>query len=201
MNWMLKKLRLRRLAACEAGVSSIEFAFIAPVLIMFMLGSLTMFDAMRATRQMSTAAQVVSDLVTRLDTISDEQRDAVFLAAEALLGRYGESEETNFVITSVANLLHDNSDDLYVVWSEAKEEGTELTNDDLDAFSFPQIPNGEAVILIQTEMEYQPVAVGFGLPTELKFEDIAIRRPRFVAEVCYRVSEDEETCSSDLEYD
>ncbi len=186
---------------CEAGASAIEFAFITPVLLTFMLGSLTVFDGTRALRQMNTTAQVVSDLVTRLDTLDDSQREAIFLAADGLLGRYGADAPHNVVITSVANILSDDDDDLHVVWSHSKEEGGELSDDDLDEFSFPQIPDGEGVVLVQVELEYKPVAVGFGLPAKLNFADIAIRRPRFVSEVCYKLSEEEEFCSADLEED
>ncbi|MEO0399818.1 MAG: hypothetical protein AAF224_10420 [Pseudomonadota bacterium] len=190
-----RRLGRRRFLRAEEGSAVVEFAFLAPALIMFMLASVVSFDAVRALRQMSTAASTVSDLATRIAEMDDSTRDAIFVTAEALLGHYAEHNPYNITITSVANELGDGEDTLEVVWSESKTSGSEVTNASLSGYDLPEIPDGESIIMVEVDVQYDAAFAFRGYAPTFDFEDISIRRPRFVTEVCYRESESEQTCS------
>ena len=186
-----------RFAADARGSSTVEFAFIAPVFLTFMMVCIVVFDAARAVRQVGLAAQTVSDLATRVDEMDDARRDAMFATAASILGKYAGSSPFNVVISSIVNDLGDGDDEIRVVWSEAKVAGQELEDEDLDDLALPTIPEGESVIVVQFDLDYRLAFVVEGFSPDLKFEEVAIRRPRFVSEVCYRISSDEDLCSAD----
>jgi len=184
------------------GTAVLEFAFLAPLMLGFMLGCIVTFDAVRAARQASTAATTVSDLATRVLVMHDDRRDAIFAAGEALLGKYAASGY-NLTMTSVANVFNDNTDDPVIVWAVASESGGELNQGDLAGFELPFIPEGESVVLVTLDVNYEPIfqidpssPIGFlgAWQNAFNMNDIAVRRPRFVAEVCYEHDEDSETC-------
>ncbi len=198
MGGMIKSwsARLRAFPTAVGGMSSVEFAFILPVFIAFMMGSAIIFDGARALRQVSTAAATVSDLATRLETMDDGMRDSIFTTAEALMGSYADNSVYNIIITSVANELGDGVDTLEVVWSEAKIAGTARNDADLGNYSFPEIPDGESLVMVEIDLTYTPVFNAKGMASSILLDEVAMRRPRFVNEVCYEISEVQQTCSS-----
>jgi Flp pilus assembly protein TadG len=82
-------LRLaRRFGRDRRGVSALEFALIAPVMIGTYFGLAEVADALNAKRRVSHAAAAMGDLVAQARTIPDEERDNVFAAAAALVAPY-----------------------------------------------------------------------------------------------------------------
>jgi Flp pilus assembly protein TadG len=67
---------VRRLRGDRSGVGAVEFALIAPVLIVLYMGSLEISVAMSVNKKLARAASTVADLVTQDDNI-----DKAFLAS------------------------------------------------------------------------------------------------------------------------
>lgn len=67
---------VRRLRGDRSGVGAVEFALIAPVLIVLYMGSLEISVAMSVNKKLARAASTVADLVTQ-----DESVDKAFLAS------------------------------------------------------------------------------------------------------------------------
>ena len=178
------------------GSGAVEMALLAPVIIFFMMASFVIFDTTRALGQMAVAANTVADLATRVFDMDDRRGVAFIDTAEAILGSYADGSTLNVSVTSVANDLTDSSDTaLEVVWSVASDPAKELTNADLDSYDFPTVPNGESVILVVVEMDYAPVFRVRGIAPRFQFEEVAVRRPRFVDEVCFLHSDGRQDCS------
>ncbi len=184
----LKGRQLIEFCSSRRGLASVEFGLIAPVVITFMLGSFVLFDSMRAARALGGATSVVADLATRLNEVDDVRRDAIFQAADAVLGRFGDGTSMALTMTSVVNPLGDGTDDLVVAWSQADGAATPLTTTDLTGYSLPTIPDGESVVLVSARIAFNPVFSVQGISPPINLRDVSVRRPRFVTEVCYRTA-------------
>ncbi len=98
---------VRFLAAHDKGVAAVEFAMIAPILLILMIGTLEMGTAYTIDRRVSTIASSVADLVARETEVMDDTKLYVMTdkIARALLAPY------NFAPTkiTVISIQADNS--------------------------------------------------------------------------------------------
>ncbi|HEX3942818.1 MAG TPA: TadE/TadG family type IV pilus assembly protein [Rhizomicrobium sp.] len=99
----------------QSGTVAIEFAFIAPILILLFLGTIELCNALICREKVTTIAATASDLVTQDDTITGAQLNDVFAATNTVMYPYPASG-TKIIITSVkADPNHANQ---YIVdWS------------------------------------------------------------------------------------
>ena len=180
----------KRFLKDTSGTPVIEFALVAPVFLLLFLAGFTAFDATRGVRQISLASSTLSDLATRVLTMNNASRDAMFLSAESILGKYALNANVSVTITSVVNVLGDDSDDLSVAWSVSKVPGEELNINDFSGVNLPTIVDGESVIYVTVAADYDPIidvfpGMGPGAFSSVRVERTAVRRPRFVKEVLY----------------
>jgi Flp pilus assembly protein TadG len=170
----MKTLRaaLSRLCRDTRGVSALEFALIAPVLIATYLGAAQMTMAVSADRKVTAATNAVADLVAQDDFLTHAELSDIYAAGDAIIFP---NDPTNLSvrITSVRMTV---DGDVIVDWSEGR--GTDpLTTDTL-----PTMPPGllapmNSVVMV--EMRY-PFSGPF--PDEsgplLTLSDTAYLRPR-----------------------
>jgi Flp pilus assembly protein TadG len=93
-------MRTWKLLRAKDGTVAIEFAFIAPVLIVLLLGSVELCYALICREKVSTVAASASDLVAQDATITGAQMTDVFTAVNTILYPYP-SSGTSVVITSI----------------------------------------------------------------------------------------------------
>ena len=67
---MKKRSLIRRLTGDERGVSAVEFAMLAPVLIAFYMGMTEFCQGFMAQKRMSHVSAMVADLVAQEETIA-----------------------------------------------------------------------------------------------------------------------------------
>lgn len=79
------KNKVAALAKNKKGVSAIEFALLAPVFILLLFASFDAVLALNAQRKITVAANVVSDLATRDDSISCSDRDGLVTLAHTII--------------------------------------------------------------------------------------------------------------------
>lgn len=170
------------------GIAAVEFALIAPLIVMIFINVVSLFDGFRGQRMIARANMVALDLVTRHQTnFTDAHFDAVVAAAEAIAGDYADGNSFVITISSVRNPFDvDGKEDLELTWSRSSETGQELVQADLADYEFPTIPEADSVVLISVKAEYRPILISELIGTFLLGSD-HLRRPRFVTEL---------TCSS-----
>ena len=188
--------QLRKFCSAQCGSVITEFALLAPIVIGFMFLSVVGFDAARGLRQITTASVVVSDIASRFDFMDADREGEVLATAAALLGRYADRNDYNVTVSSIANEAGDNVDDLEVVWSFAKNPGTELATGALQDLNIPTINEGSSVIFVNIELDYTPPFNVSGGNDMIALKDSSIRRPRFVNEVCYKQPGQATICSN-----
>ncbi len=174
----------RKFAHCSAGNPTVEFALIAPIFMGLFYGAYAAFDLARGVKETARTAAIISDLATRSVEMNDDARDALFNAAEALIGKYGVSSDFSITVTSIVNEPDDNSDKLKVAWSIVNNNKKGLETEDIEDLVLPTIPDGESVIHVIAAAKYDP-KINFLSAPKVKMQQTAVRRPRFVSEVVY----------------
>lgn len=92
---------VRRLRGDRSGVGAVEFALIAPVLIVLYMGSLEISVAMSVNKKLVRAASTVADLVTQDDSIDKAFLASMVNVAQSVMTPY-RSDGMKIKITGIA---------------------------------------------------------------------------------------------------
>ncbi|MBU4531646.1 MAG: pilus assembly protein [Hoeflea sp.] len=79
------KRTARKLRGDRAGVGAVEFALIAPVLIILYMGSLEISVAMSVNKKLARASSTVADLVTQLDKVDKATLQSMLNVAQSVM--------------------------------------------------------------------------------------------------------------------
>jgi Flp pilus assembly protein TadG len=177
LNPRTKWRGVRGLRYDERGVSAVEFALIAPVLVLIYLGCIELSMMMRADRRVTSTSAALGDLTARLTTVTNEDMEEMFAAATVMMQPY-DAETARMRITS----LVDNGDGSpTVAWSEGHNfEGYAVGS----TLTVPAgvVPSPGSVIIAEVEFDYEGTfAVAF--ENERTLSDKFYLRPRRVTNI------------------
>jgi len=79
------------LARDRRGVSAVEFALIAPLMLLFYYGSFEVSSMLTADRKIKTATASIGDLVARSPSVTSAEMDDIFTAADLIVAPYDQS--------------------------------------------------------------------------------------------------------------
>lgn len=84
---MISALRnlVTRLGRDKSGVSAVEFALIAPVMVLLYLGMVEISTALSADRKVTNAASALADLIAQDDVITDDEMVDILNAGVAII--------------------------------------------------------------------------------------------------------------------
>tara|TARA_R110002020_G_scaffold266265_2_gene481179 strand:+ start:3098 stop:3670 length:573 start_codon:yes stop_codon:yes gene_type:complete len=95
------KRAARKLRGDRSGVGAVEFALIAPVLIVLYMGSLEISVAMSVNKKLARAASTVADLVTQDDEVKKEFLNSMVNVAQSVMTPF-HSDGIKVKITGIA---------------------------------------------------------------------------------------------------
>lgn len=165
--------RMARLGRDERGVSAVEFALLAPLMIGLYLGCAEISDGVGADRKVSLTAAAVANLTAQATTISTAGMTNILDASSSIIVPYSAS---NLKIT-VSCIAIDANKNARVKWSVTRN-GTALSG----GASIPsalQVPNSQ-LIFAQVSYAYTPT-VGYTITGTLNLSDQMYMSPRITA--------------------
>ena len=177
LNPRLKWRGVRGLRYNEQGISAVEFALIAPLLIVLYLGSIELSLLMDVDRRVTQTAASLGDLTARLSTVTDNDMVEMFAAAKIMMQPY-DADAAGMRITSIV----DNGDgNPKVAWSDSHiltpyAPGT--TVDLPDGI----MPSPGSIILAEVQYDYIS-ELGYIVSTSKTITDKFYLRPRRVSEI------------------
>jgi Flp pilus assembly protein TadG len=138
----------------QSGTVAIEFAFIAPILILLFLGTIELCNALICREKATTVASTAADLVTQDTTITLAQLNDVFSATNTVMYPYPASG-TKIIITSVkADPNHTNQ---YIVdWSKATPNATAHTPNASITIPLGIVTANGSVVMAEVSYTYTP---------------------------------------------
>jgi Flp pilus assembly protein TadG len=120
MFMMDRLARLVRFARDRRGVSAVEFALVAPVMIALYFGCVEISDGVAADRKVSLTAAALANLVAQSTSLSTTDMSNVLDASTAIIQPYSAS---NLKMT-VACLSIDSNKNVTTKWTATRNGGT-----------------------------------------------------------------------------
>ena len=170
---LIRTPSLRRLAHDKRGVSAVEFALIAPLLVSLYLGCVEISDGVSADRKVTLVASTVANLVAQSTSLSASDMSNILDASSAIIAPYSTA---NLQIT-VSCISIDANKNATVKWS-ATRNGTALSG----TASVPtdlQIANTQ-LVYAQASYAYTPV-IGYTITGTLNMSEKMYMMPRISA--------------------
>ena len=177
LNPRLKWRGVRGIRYNEDGVSAVEFALIAPVLILIYLGAVELSFLMRVDRRVTSTSASLGDLTARLATVTDTDMTEMFAAAEVMMQPYS-ANDSRMRITSIVDAGDGTPK---VVWSDAHNMSAYAPG---DVVTVPAgiIPSPGSIILSEVEYDYTSTFGGM-IDMSKTIHDQFYLRPRRVTSI------------------
>jgi Flp pilus assembly protein TadG len=134
------------------GVSAVEFAFIAPVLVFFYFGMAELTSSMIAQRRLSHIASSIGDIVARDTQLTDARRTDIFQVGSVLMAPFPTST-LRMCIVSVSSNAAGTIDT--VDWAEPSNSPVNCPVKDAVVDIPPSVlPAGGSVIMSKASYDY-----------------------------------------------
>lgn len=162
-------LKRKSFLQAKDGVAAVEFAFIAPIVILMFFGLIELSQGMNCRQRMESVAGTVADLVAQSTKITDADRTNIFNAAGAIMFPFSD-DDMEIVITSVVDNGTNNGVGR-VAWSEATANTTaRSTGSTVPSGELPAglITGGGSVIMAEVKYTFHsPAGFIIGQPIEM----------------------------------
>jgi len=161
----------RRLAGDERGISAVEFALLAPVLIAFYLGMAEFCQGYMAQKRMGHVSAAVADLVAQEETVTKANLDDIFDIGGLIMKPFS-TATLKQRITSVTRT----GAKVKVDWSRG-DGLTALTAGSEVTVPTDLLSDGQSVIISEATYDYDSPA-DYLMPGLTKFSHTYYLRPR-----------------------
>jgi Flp pilus assembly protein TadG len=168
-------LKFGRFACDRRGVSAVEFALVAPLLIALYLGCVEISDGVAADRKVTLTAAALANLSAQVTTITAADMTNILDASSAIIAPYS----TNNLAITVSCLSIDANKNAKVKWSAtrngtARSIGSTYTFD--ASASALDVANSQ-LILAEVTYAYTPI-FGYTITGTLNLSDHMFMSPR-----------------------
>lgn len=167
---------VRRFRKDVRGIAAVEFGFIAPILIVMLLGTVELTRAISIDRRFSLVTSTVADLVTREEALTATDVNAIYNVAAQIMRPY---EVTPLKISIVPVKRHNGSDIVYPMTANrpAYNGGTVPARCAAYTLSNGMLAANESLIVIEGAYRFTPLFAGF-LMSGVDWAQKAYARPR-----------------------
>lgn len=167
----------KRFAQDGRGVSAIEFALVAPVLILLYLGMAELTLGMMASRRVSHLAATIGDLAAQSQTLTPDNITDLWAIGSNMLDPFPtDGTSLRMRVTSVT-MSSDKTPKAKVDWSQSKNTSKYKKGDELPAITTDQISANESLILTEVEYSYDSPLGNF-IKTGTVFKETYTHHPR-----------------------
>lgn len=179
MTVAARKSLFQRLRGDRRGVSAVEFALLAPVMIAFYFGSAEFCQGYMAEKRMGHVAAAVADLVAQSDAVTSSQVSDYFQIGALVIKPFSATP----LKQRVSSLTRNTSGVVKVDWSQGSGMTARTTG---ATVTIPTglIANGESVIMTEATYDYDS-PVDYLMPSITRFSHTYYLRPRTVEKVGY----------------
>ncbi len=175
---MLRTVRwLRRFRDDRKGVSAVEFAFIAPIMILFYFGLAELCQGFMAQKRTEHVASAIADLVAQSESVSTAELNDVFQVATQVMKPF----PTATLRQRITSVTRNSSGQARVDWSQASN-WTPRNNGSTVSLPANLIANGESVVMSEVEYVYAS-PFDHVMPSSMTMRKTYYLRPRLSDQV------------------
>ncbi len=157
---------LGRFARCPRGVAAVEFGYIAPLMLLMLLGALEFSRAITIDRRVTQVASSTADLIARQTTVTTTDLNGFMQIIAQLLAPY-DSDILKLTASQVYIPAGGTAADTKICWSynrsvtisgnpTDKGVATYTNNQAYSTLPTGLIAAGESVIMVEVEYDYSP---------------------------------------------
>ena len=165
---------LKRFNRDTRGVSAVEFALLAPLMIAFYFGLAEFSQGYMAQKRASHTASAVGDLVAQTDTVTKDQLDDIIAVGALVMKPF----KTTTLTTRISSVTKDANGVAKVDWSRASGIAPRAKTSRVTV-SDGVIDKGSSLIMAETTYDYTS-PVRYLMPAATKFSTVFYLRPRRV---------------------
>lgn len=165
-----------RLAGDERGVSAIEFAMLAPVLIAFYFGMAEFCQGYMAQKRMGHVSAMVADLVAQEEAVSAATVDDIFAIGGLIMKPF-----STVALKQRVSSVTRTSGVARVQWSRGRGMAPRAANSTI-TLPVDLIADGESIVVSEATYDYNS-PVDYLMPTVTQFSHSYYLRPRTVDQV------------------
>jgi Flp pilus assembly protein TadG len=153
------------------GVAAVEFALIAPAMVLLYCGLVELCQAVIAERKANHVASAIGDLVTQVETVSTSDLSDIFTIGNTIMSPF----PTSTLQMRVTSVTADAQGNPKVTWSR----GSGMTALGVGAsVTLPlTLAAGDSVIMSESQYQYTSV-LHYVLPNALNYNEHYYLRPR-----------------------
>ncbi|MEM7748232.1 MAG: TadE/TadG family type IV pilus assembly protein [Pseudomonadota bacterium] len=179
---ILRKLSLRPLWRNRKGVASIEFAMIAPVMVMMFMGIVEFSQAITVDRRVNQVASSTADLIARTDSTTTAELGSIMDVVDVLVRPYSATPMGLTVSNVIASTS--NATNTVVCWSYNHQGGVNTYNAG-DSYTLPSgvVEAGESVVVVEVQYAYTPLIFSYFLSGTINFNDKFYLKPRLSSSI------------------
>jgi Flp pilus assembly protein TadG len=156
------------------GVSAVEFALIAPLLLLFYCGMAELTEAMMAQRRLTHLTSSIGDVVARQAQFTDAQRDDLFKVGKVLMAPFPATALEMCLVSVSSDATGKNS----VEWQEPSDASAACpTAADVKAIPVGVLPPSQSVIVSKASYAYDS-PITLVMPQTTTFRRTFYLRPR-----------------------
>jgi len=170
-----KPLTLRRFVGDKRGVSAVEFALLAPVMIGLYLGCVEISDGVGVDRKVSLTAAALANLGAQVTSISSSDMTNIFDASAAIIAPYSSGK----LKSTLSCLKVDSTGKVTVAWSATKNGTARATGSSVTIPSALAVPSSQ-LLFSEVSYAYTPT-VGYTITGTLNLSDQMYMSPRMTA--------------------
>ncbi len=174
LSRMARLFSLKAFFKDKRGVSAVEFALVAPLLIMAYLGLAELTLGMMASRRTAHLAATLGDLAAQSDTLTNANITDLWTIGANMLSPFTAGTSLKMRLTCVT-MGTDNK--AYVQWSDAQNFTAYTKLAVISTITTSQISSGESLIMTEVEYDYTS-PIGNFLPGQSAFKDTFYHHPR-----------------------
>lgn len=167
-------IRLRTFLGDRRGVSAIEFALVAPVLVCAYLGLAELTLGMMASRRTSHLAATIGDLSAQSESLNAANISDLWAIGTSMLQPFDTGGNLKMRLSSVKM----GTDSIARVdWSSAQNFSPYAKLTQIPAVTTAQITSGQCLMMTEVEYDYDS-PIGSLFPGTTKFTDTFYHHPR-----------------------
>jgi Flp pilus assembly protein TadG len=172
---MSSRLKLKRFGCNQDGVSAVEFALLAPMMIGLYLGGVEISEGISVDRKVTLAAGAVANLAAQASTLTVADMTNVLDATSTILAPYSSSP----LKIKVSCISIDANKNATVKWSVARNDTARATG---SSISLPSALAVASTQLVYGEVSYTYTpTVGYVITGSLNLSDQMYMAPRISA--------------------
>ena len=162
---------LKRFKRDARGIAAVEFAMMAPLLLLVLMGEIEMTNALSAKRKLMASVQSTADLIGQQTNVTAKDLDLYLLGGQLAFSPY----DAGMLKLGVVSVRYDATTGVpYVDWADSYNGG--MVMDPLIKAQGLGQP-GESIIIVTGSYLYRPIA-SMVVPTDIPLSEIAYIRPR-----------------------